>query len=235
MREASTSPPQLSHLNVLIEAIAQSPETLDRAFFTLQDIVQKEGKAIDITAFNALLSACLILNDASRAISSYRDAASFNVVPNLETYNILLHAASKVGHRELAMYILSDLKKAQITPNQDTYARVILTCLFEPEGSYDQAFIYLEEMKASGWIPSSGLYASFVKKCVYHNDDRVVTVLEEMKKMGYSTKSLETYVMDAARLGIRSKLMDRKTTLTQPDHIEDEAVQRYLEWKGERD
>ena len=235
MRDSSASPPQITHLNSLINAMARSPQTLDRAYFTLQDIVRKEGKAIDITAFNGLLSACLLHNDASRAISTYRDAASLNVVPNLETYNILLAAASQVGHRELAMYILSDLKKARITPNEETYARVILTCLFQPEGSYDQAFMYLEEMKAAGWIPSSGIYAAFVKKCVYHHDDRAVTLLEEMKKMGYVTKRLETYVADAARLGIRSRLMDKKATLPEADVIEDQAVQRFLEWKGRGD
>lgn len=232
MRESSNSPPQLTHLNFLIEAIGQSSQTLDRAFFIFQDIVQKEGKPIDITAFNALLSACLNLNDASRAISTYRDAASLKVVPNLETYNILLYAASKVGHRELAMYILSDLKAAQITPNQDTYSRVILTCLFQPEGSYDQAFLYLEEMKASGYIPSSGLYSAFVKKCVYHNDERAVTLLDEMKKLGYDIKLLETYVADAARLGVRSKLLDRKASQPKEDVVQDDAVKRFLQWKG---
>jgi pentatricopeptide repeat protein len=232
MRESSISPPEIQHLEFLIEAIGQSTTTLDRAFFTLQDIVQKEGKSIDIVAFNALLSGCLLLNDASRAISTYREANTVKVIPNLDTYNILLQAAAKVGHRELVMYILSDLKAAQITPNADTYARVILTCLFQPEGEYDQAFLYLEEMKAAGWIPSPGVYTAFVKKCVYFNDERAVTLLEEMKKLGYETAVLRRYVENAARLGIHSKLLDRKNSAPQKVVSEDEAVQRFSEWKG---
>jgi hypothetical protein len=147
------------------------------------------------------MAACITLNDASRAISTYRDAESLKIQPNLETYNLLLHAAQKVGHKDLAMYILSDLKKAQITPNADTYASIILTCLTQPTGEYDQAFLYLEEMKAAGFKPRSGLYASFVKKCVYHSDERALTVIDEMKKLGYATGLLETHIRRSAQFG----------------------------------
>jgi pentatricopeptide repeat protein len=208
MRQYST-PPQLSHLNFLVAAIGQSAQSLDRAFFVLQDIVQKEGLKADITAFNIVISACLQLNDSSRAISTYRDAPSLKVQPNLETFNLLLKAAAIVGHVELAMFILSDLKAAQITPDEETYARVILTCLHQPDNKYDQAFLYLEEMKASGWIPPSGIYASFIKKCVYHSDDRAVMLLEEMERVGYDTKNLKNMISEGRRVGANSKLFDR--------------------------
>lgn len=209
MRESSLSPPQLSHLNFLSQTIAKDTKTLDKAFFALQDIVQKEGKTADITAFNILLKACLLLDDASRAISTYRDAPILKVRPNLETFNLLLASAGLVGHVELAMYILSDLKAAQITPNEETYGRVILTCLHQPDNTYEQAFLYLEEMKAAGWIPSSGLYASFVKKCAYHNDDRAVKLLEEMERVGHDTKRLKRTIEEQTRLGANSKLFDQ--------------------------
>lgn len=210
MRESCLTPPQTSHLQFFIKEISKSAQTLDRAFFILQDIVQKEGKSIDIVAFNCLLKACIHLNDASRAISTYRDAATLKVQPDIETFNILLHAAQIVGHTDLAMYILSDLKVAQITPNADTYGRVIITFLGHPGATYDQAFLYLEEMKASGYIPSSGIYSTFVKKCVYHNDDRALSILEEMKKVGYHTKHLENYVKNAMRVGAGSTVLGRK-------------------------
>jgi hypothetical protein len=208
MREDST-PPQLSHLNFFVDAIAQSAQSVDRAFFVLQDIVQKEGLIADITAFNIIISACIQLNDSSRAISTYRDAPSLKVQPNLETFNLLLKAAALVGHVELAMFILSDLKAAQVTPDEETYARVILTCLHQPDNKYEEAFLYLEEMKASGWIPSSGIYASFVKKCVYHSDDRAVMLLEEMERVGYNTRNLKRSISEAGRVGAKSKLFDR--------------------------
>jgi hypothetical protein len=204
MRESCLVPPQTSHLRFLVKEIGKSTQTLDRAFFILQDIVQKEGKAIDIVAFNCLLKACIHLSDASRAISTYRDAETLKIQPNIETFNILLNAAQIVGHTDLAMYILSDLKAAQITPNADTYGHVIITFLRHPGAIYDQAFLYLEEMKASGYIPSSGIYSSFVKKCVYQNDDRALTLLEEMKNLGYTTKILERWVRNAMRVGAGS-------------------------------
>lgn len=234
MRESCLSPPQTLHLSFLIKEIGKSAQNLDRAFFILQDIVQKEGKSIDIVAFNCLLSACIHLKDASRAISTYRDAASLKVQPNIETFNLLLHAAQLVGHIDLAMYILSDLKTAQITPNADTYARVILTYLAQPGTSYDQAFIYLEEMKASGHIPSPGIYSTFVKKCVYSNDDRAMTILEEMKRVGYNVKHLERYVRNATKNRGGSKLLAREL-MGEARREEGEASQKMFkmvkEWK----
>lgn len=108
------------------------------------------------------------------------------------------------------MYILSDLKAAQITPDRDTYTRIILTYLGQQGATYDQAFLYLEEMKDAGWIPTSGLYATFVKKCVYHGDDRAVGLLAEMKKVGYPINSLEHYIEKAAKVGAESKLLSRR-------------------------
>jgi Pentatricopeptide repeat domain/PPR repeat len=204
MRQSCLTPPQTYMLSPLIKEIGKSTQSLDRAFFILQDIIQKEGKRIDIVAFNCLLAACIHLNDASRAISTYRDAETLKVQPNIETFNILLNAAQIVAHTDLAMYILSDLKAAQITPNANTYRHVIMTFLRHPGALYDQAFLYLEEMKASGYIPAAGIYSSFVKKCVYQNDDRALSLLEEMKNLGYTTKILERWVRNAMRVGAGS-------------------------------
>ena len=104
------------------------------------------------------------------------------------------------------MYILSDLKAAQITPNADTYAHIMLTYLVVPGPEYDQAFLYLEEMKKAGYIPKSGIYATFVKKCVFHNDDRAWTVLEEMEKCGYRTQELKDYIRNAQSINQRSRM-----------------------------
>ena len=132
------------------------------------------------------------------------------------------------------MYILSDLKTAQITPNADTYARVILTFLAQPGTAYDQAFLYLEEMKASGHIPSPGIYSTFVKKCVYSNDDRAMTILEEMKRVGYNTKYLERYIRNATKNGGGSMMLGRER-MGEARREEGEASQKMFkmlkEWK----
>jgi hypothetical protein len=238
MRESSLSPPQLSQLNFLTEEIAKSTETLDKAYFTLQDLVKKEVKTADITAFNVLLKAAILRNDASRVISTYADAASFKVQPNLETFNLILHGVSLVGHFEMAMFILSDLKAAQITPDRDTYSRVILTCLHRPDNTYEDAFVYLEEMKAAGWVPAAGIYASFVKKCVFHNDGRAMLLLDEMKKVGHRTDSLISAIEARKRLGAHSKLFDRRGSryARQQEAVKEEmgATERNISWQINR-
>jgi len=172
--------------------------------------VEKEGRPIDITAYNIVLQAAIERGDSARAISTYRDAKVLKIRPNLETINLLLRAAQQVGHVDLAMVLLEDLKNAQITPDRDTYTRVILTYLTQQGVMYDQAFLYLEEMKNAGWIPPSGLYTAFIKKCVYHGDDRSVGLLDEMKKIGYPTKTIEEYVLKARSAGAESALFSRR-------------------------
>jgi len=211
MRESSITPPRLDSLTFLVDRLKKTEESLDQGYFTLQDLVEKEGKKVDIAAFNSLIKACVERNDSSRAISTYRDANKLKVQPNVETFNLLLDGARKAGgHVDLAMYVLSELKNSGISPNEGIYTSIIMTYLQQQGEGYDSAFMYLEEMKAAGYIPKKHIYAMFVRKCVYHNDDRALMVLEEMEKVGYNITGLSNYVKNAARMGSRSSLMDVK-------------------------
>lgn len=209
MFESCLSPPQTNHLKFFIDEISESTESLDRAYFVFQDLVIKEGRQGNVEAFNILLSACINLNDTSRALSTYRDAATFRVQPNVETYNIILNASQNVARTDLAMYILSDMKAAQIKPNAITFNRVIHTFLLQQGPAYEDAFVYLEEMKAAGFIPSPGIYAAFIKKCVYNNDDRARLLLEEMKNSGHDESHLAKYIQNAARFRSGSQLFSK--------------------------
>jgi len=222
MRETCPTPPRYHQLDSFIGAVGESGQTLDRAFFILQDMVEKEGKKVDIEAVNVLLEACVRLPDISRAVTTYGDINKLKVQPNLGTFNILLRAAQVVGHVNLCMHILSNLKEAKCTPNQETYETVILTFVNLPTKEYDPAFIYLEEMKAAGFIPTWGLYKAFVVKCVYHRDERAEKLLEEMDKLGHSTDGLRKYLL-GSRVTFNPEDIDYRMRILATPNIDEDG------------
>jgi len=219
MRQYCVTPPYLAIMRVLVDAISKNTKSLDRAFFLLQDIKEKEGQKVDIVAFHAVLEACVQLKDTSRALSTYQEAAKFGITPDIETYNLALQAISKIGHVDLVMALLKDMKAAHIAPNQQSFSLVILTFVLQPPPNYEPAFMYLEEMKACGFIPSGGIYAAFIQKCVFANDDRAFGLLEEMKKWGHHTGQIERWV---------------KKTVTQLGDGRITAFEQYQEQRIER-
>lgn len=54
------------------------------------------------------------------------------------------------------------------------------------EVAYEDAFWYLEKMKAEGFKPRSQLYISLGKKLARHEDARYKLVAEEMETLGYT-------------------------------------------------
>jgi len=233
MRESCPTPPRYYQLNLLIHLIAQSGQTVDRAYFILQDMVTKEGKKIDTEAVNVLLAACIRLRDVSRAVTTYRDVSTLNVKPNIDTFNILLDAARLVGHKELCMQILSDLKAQNLTPNAKTYEMIIATFLSIPTEEYEPAFIYLEEMKAAGFIPKWGTYKRFVTKCVYHRDERAAKILEEMHNFGLATGKLRRQIAnDKPRVTYsqrEGRFQRRMATVWSSEAETQREVENYLE------
>ena len=202
MREYCVTPPYLAIMRVLVDSISVDTKSLDQAFFLLQDMKEREGHKVDIVAFHAILEGCVRLQDASRALSTYQEAAKFDITPDIETYNLTLGAISKLGHVELVMALLEDMKAARIAPNAQCFSLVILTFVLQPPPNYESAFNYLEEMKACGFIPPRGVYAAFIQKCVLANDDRAFGLLEDMKKWGYQVGPTEAWVKKTvAQLG----------------------------------
>jgi TPR repeat protein len=210
MRESSLTPPRISFFRSLINTIASSSTTLDKAFFHLQDLIHKEGKQIDILAMNVVLAACVQANDTTRAIACYRDIPSLHLIPDLTTFNLMLHVAQKLAHVELAMHVLGDLKAANVTPDRETYSRVILTYVGHDGENYDDGFIYLEDMISRGFTPSYNVLLYFLRKCVYHRDSRAQGLALEMKRLGYDDTAAKEYMRRAARYGHQDIILQKR-------------------------
>ncbi|KAI7830064.1 hypothetical protein BX661DRAFT_181018 [Kickxella alabastrina] len=76
-------------------------------------------------------------------------------------------------------------------------ARVLETMVLVSLGqfNYEDAFVYLESMKAHSMVPAWRTYAAVVRRCARVRDPRAQTALREMQALGYPvTDALRSFV-----------------------------------------
>ncbi|EDR11808.1 uncharacterized protein LACBIDRAFT_293043 [Laccaria bicolor S238N-H82] len=166
----------------ILDAVKINAESVDIACLIIDEIYE-EKKSVDLAALKVLIQAAVHLGDLQRALGTYRSLPDYNAVPDISIFNTLLDGCIKTQHRQVADSLLVDLKEANLKPNQNTYEKIIYLCL-APE-TYEDAFFYLEEMKAAGHLPPWKVYKALAEKCRLNNDARFDIIIEEMKEFGY--------------------------------------------------
>ena len=164
----------------------------------LLDKLRSEGKTIDRTAINAIIRAAVSLSDLQRAVGAYKAFPDYKCAPDIDTFNTLLSGCIAASHRELGDRLLLDLKELGIRPDATTYERIILLCLTQV--TYEDAFFYLEEMKAQKFVPPREVYIAIVRSCVAAGDSRYALALDEMRQCGYTVpNSLHKFIASEGR------------------------------------
>ncbi|GAO46106.1 hypothetical protein G7K_0346-t1 [Saitoella complicata NRRL Y-17804] len=208
MRQAGVTP-TLKTAFPLVSYISKDIETVDRAFFTLQDL-QKEHKTVDLVAVSAVIKACIRLNDLERAVSTLQDMSQFKLKPDSDTYDMLLAACAADSNKNLSLYIAKDMASNNVAPTAATFTHIIGTSLWAGS-DYEEAFVYLEEMKAAGFKPSQEIYTELIRKCVIYNDGRATVALEEMQAFGYETDFVSKIISEGQRKSRRADEEERNT------------------------
>jgi pentatricopeptide repeat protein len=174
-----------------IVAVLNTPELLDQAFYTLEDM-HKAGDAVDVVAFNAVIAAADKLRDLQRARATQLAAADLGVTPNIDTFNYVLRACRSGRHRQLGDDVLAEMTAAGVHPDAESYEHMIHLCLTQT--SYEDAFWYLEKMKAEGFRPRQQLYTAIGKRLARNDDSRHKLVAEEMGTLGYAVPDFPALV-----------------------------------------
>ncbi|KAI9497717.1 hypothetical protein BDB00DRAFT_803770 [Zychaea mexicana] len=158
-------------------------EAIDEAYYLLEELV-KEGRNVDVTAFNVVVEACAEAKDLQRTVATYREAKSLGVIPDVDTYNAVLESCIQTSNKGMGNVVINEMKTANIMPNVDTYTKMIaLSCT---QRNYEDAFTYLEEMKGYGVIPPQSCYNILTRKLAAAGDPRFHMALEEMETFGYA-------------------------------------------------
>lgn len=157
-------------------------ESLDSTW-TIIDEIHKAKSGLDIDALKVVIQASVLLKDLQRAVGFYKSLSGYDLVPDLAIFNTLLDGCIDAQHRQLGDVLLADMKKAGVKPNGETYEKIIQLCL--TQDVYEDAFFYLEEMKAADFVPTQTVYEALVMKCRSMGDTRMDIALEEMLECGY--------------------------------------------------
>ncbi|KAK6343496.1 hypothetical protein TWF730_011086 [Orbilia blumenaviensis] len=179
--------------NAITEALTSTGniENVDSAYATLKDFVasSSEKDVVEVAGFNAVLAACVKLKDLERALGVFAECAALNVSPNTETFNLLFKGCvecSTPPNKELAMFLAGEMKEMGLNPDFVTYEELLRVSLYQEE-DYEDAFVYLEEMKevVGGGRVRGVVYEWIARRLEEVGDERLGMVVEEMKGLGY--------------------------------------------------
>lgn len=141
-------------------------------FDELRHLHQTAGLPIHVAVFNAALLATVEAGQMHQALVEFKQGnQTFSIVPNADTFNILLFGCIENNHHSLGHQLMQELQMQQITPDQTTYERLIQLCL-QDGGDLEAAFGYLEALKAFGATPTIKLYGIFLQKLIQDGDAR---------------------------------------------------------------
>ncbi|RVD89710.1 uncharacterized protein DFL_000705 [Arthrobotrys flagrans] len=193
--------------NAIVEALTSSGkiENVDSAYATLKDFVAStnDKDVVEVAGFNAVLAACVKLKDLERALGVYAECAALNVAPNTETFNTLFKgcvecstpienpdATPTAPNKELAMFLANEMKEMGLQPDFVTYEELLKVSLYQEE-DYEDAFVYLEEMKEviPGGKVRPMVYTWIAQRLEEKGDERLGMVVEEMKALGYEEEA----------------------------------------------
>lgn len=185
--------PNAETASPILNVLRENADSIDTAWTAIEEL-EKEGQAIDITAINTIIQGTLAHKDLQRAVGVYQILPELKVKPDVDTYNALFSGCIAAAHKELGEKILAEMREvAYVQPDAQTYERLIILALSGK--TYEDAFVYLEEMKAANFYPPLSVYESIIARCVDDGDLRYKIALEEMTEFGYEiTERLKRYI-----------------------------------------
>ncbi|KAJ7132806.1 hypothetical protein C8R43DRAFT_1239561 [Mycena crocata] len=166
----------------IVQLVHQKPEIIDDLWAVLRKM-QEEGKSVDIAIFNALLQASVSIAPLTRALADYNTLKSYGLRPNAETFHVFIDgciSANNIAYGELAF---RQFKEAGTLLDRDVFGKMI--SLHLTQDTYDDAFLYLEEMQNAGHVPAPHLYEAIAEKCATVGDPRFSMALDEMTEVGH--------------------------------------------------
>ncbi|KAJ2746435.1 hypothetical protein GGI20_001353 [Coemansia sp. BCRC 34301] len=115
-----------------------------------------------------------------------------------------------VAEQSLARCIDED----RLAPTKPVYALMVDVAL--RQFNYEDAFVYLDAMKTSGFAPDWRTYSAIVRRCAVVRDPRATVALDEMRAAGHDVpQTLVDYVTTGGRSARHTPV--EKTTLAQAE------------------
>ncbi|KAI1444497.1 hypothetical protein F5Y02DRAFT_418948 [Annulohypoxylon stygium] len=177
--------PDLSSTRSIFRTLRNSPSETDAALEILSDL--RLRYQVPIAAFNVVLEATEVHHVFKVALDLYRNIRQFCADgPDLETYHVLLSHCTRGRSMN---FLVAEMKTFSIEPIQTTYDHLIRISCFQD--NYEQAFQFLEKMKASktagipnDWWLSRDSALALVRRCIQAEDIRAQDIIEGCRERG---------------------------------------------------
>ncbi|KAJ1721349.1 hypothetical protein LPJ53_004128 [Coemansia erecta] len=198
---------------------AAAAELGDRAFAALQQT--PASLAADSVTLDALVSGIASAGHPAEALSrlqSWYDELSQR--RTLSSYTGVLRACIYPSNQRVAEQLLRLMLDADgLEPSADVLEMMVRVSL--GQFNYEDAFVYLDAIKAAGRAPQWATYAALARRCAVAGDPRAAVALREMRELGLPvTDALQAYVdargrsprHEARSRGSRSRGKTRKAS-----------------------
>ncbi|KAJ6475311.1 hypothetical protein C8R47DRAFT_1052915 [Mycena vitilis] len=182
MRQNSIEPTTQTAFPV-VEVVQQQPEIIDQLWETLERL-KAQGRPVDISACTALLQASVSAHPLSRALADYNNLKSWGFASNADAFHIFIDGCISAGNTVYGEMAFKQIKEDETPLGPDVFGKMITLHL--TQDTYDDAFLYLEEMQSANHVPAPRLYEALAVKCATAGDPRYLVALDEMKEVGHT-------------------------------------------------
>ncbi|KAI0890113.1 uncharacterized protein GGS22DRAFT_150025 [Annulohypoxylon maeteangense] len=189
--------PDLSSTRSIFRVLRKSPSETDNALAILSDLSLRYK--VPSAAFNVVLEATGVHHVFTVTLDLYRNIRQFCADgPDLETYHILFSQCTK---GRTINFLLDEMQTFSIEPVETTYDHLIRIASLQED--YEQAFQFLEKMKASKtaglpnnwWISRSSALA-LIRRCIQAEDIRAQELIEGCRRRGMSIDTEVQQLLD---------------------------------------
>ncbi|KAJ2302447.1 hypothetical protein IWW54_006028 [Coemansia sp. RSA 2705] len=156
----------------------------DEAFAALQENQPELAAAADSVTLDAMVAG-LARSGCVEAAAGRLDSwyAALGALRTASSYAAVLEGCVHRRNKTVAEQLLARLLDVDaLAPSQRVYDAMVRVTLVQP--NYEDAFVYLEAMKAHGMVPPWRTMAAMVRRCARVRDVRAQTLLREMRKLG---------------------------------------------------
>lgn len=200
MRQAKLGrgPSTLRPLVRAVAALTDGKKTVEEMADFVHSILVKSGEksrgALDTVTLNALLRGLSMSGRPQAALDRLRWVAA----PDIHSYEAVMDGCLLTKNKPVAEKCLSQLIDGALAPSRQIYQQMIQICL--NQFNYEDAFVYLEAMKAHQMVADWTTYSMLVRRCARVKDPRATVALDEMRSLGYpATESLMQFINSSGR------------------------------------
>lgn len=158
--------------------------TLDTVYYQLENLSRADPPYKSVAALNCVILGCANIWDVDRAYQTFSALEStFELTPDIHSYNALLCAFGKLHKRDEAVKVFEHLVSLGLKPNAMSYALLVDVHLIKRD--LKAALSTINEMVVAGFVPTKEILKKVRRRCMremdYESDDKVESLAKDFK------------------------------------------------------